>query len=171
MGRGTRQIDQIANLKPAIGFRGHFGTVLWISRFQWLGSGGLAAPWPRPRKIGSPGSKKSGQNGLGLEFWTHTATKVTENGQLCLGWVTNVPYFTKWGVASIQLFSRGQYGRQMAPIIFNSFYLGQIATLKPEIGFRGHFGPFCGSGVFNGWVLGGWRPHGHAPENSGPQGP
>ena len=80
-------------------------------RVQWLSYGGLATPWPRPRKIRSPGSKKSGQNGLSREFWTLTATKVTENAQLYLGWDTKVPYFTKWGVASISLFIRGQYGR------------------------------------------------------------
>ena len=70
----------------------------------------VSGPLATPPKIGSPGSKKSGQNGLGLEFWTLTDTKVTENAQLCLRWVTKVPYFTKWDVASISLFIRGQYG-------------------------------------------------------------
>ena len=36
---------------------------------------------------------------------------------------------------------------------------------------RWHFGPFWGSGGFNGCVLWGKRPPGHAPEKSGPKGP
>ena len=159
------------NLKYRHWLQRAFQTFLWVSRVQWLCSGELAAPWPCPRKIGSPGSKISGQNGLGLKFWTLTATKVRENTQLCLGWVTKVPYFTKWGMASILLLIRGPYVRQMVLMISRSFYLGQIAILNTDIGFRRHFGSFCVSAGFNGWFLGGWRPHGHAPENSSHQGP
>ena len=52
---------------------------------------------------------------------------------------------------------------------YNIFKEGEI--VPSVFGFRGHFRPFCGSAGFNGWVLGGWRPPGHAPEKSGPKGP
>ena len=39
-------------------------------------------------------------------------------------------------------------------MISSSFYLGQIASLMPDFGFKGHFGPFRGSGRFKGWIRG-----------------
>ena len=40
----------------------------------------------------------------------------------------------------------------MELIIVKSFYLGQNALLNPGFVYKGHFGPFWGSGGFNGQV-------------------